>query len=61
MGRYTSLLKEALEINDIPCLVKSGGGVMTTLEPLSGYAKIYVPEEKYEESQKIKDQLVADL
>jgi len=52
-----SLLKETLETNDIPCLVKSGGGIMTTLEPLSGYAKIDVSEEKYEESLKIKEQL----
>jgi len=57
---YASLLKETLETNDIPCLVKSGGGVMTTLEPLSGYAKIYVPEEKHEESLKIKEQLAHD-
>ncbi len=58
---HATLLKETLETNDIPCLVKSGGGVMTTLEPLSGYAKIYVPEEKYEESQKIIEQLEDDL
>jgi len=57
---YASLLKETLEANEIPCLVKSGGGVMTTLEPLSGYAKIYVPEEKHEESLKIKEQLEED-
>jgi hypothetical protein len=54
---YASLLKETLETNDIPCLIKGGGGVMTTLEPLSGYAKIYVPERRYEESLKIKEQL----
>lgn len=56
-----TLIKETLEVNDIPCLVKSAGGIMATLEPLSGQAEIYVPEEKYEESRKIKEQLVDDL
>jgi hypothetical protein len=52
---YTDFLKGTLEKNDIPCLVKNEGGMMSY--PPS-YAKVYVPEEKYEESLKIKEQLV---
>ena len=52
---YADFLKGTLEKNDIPCLVKNEGGMMSY--PPS-YAKIYVPEEKHEESLKIKEQLV---
>ena len=52
---YADFLKETLQKNDIPCLVKNEGGMMSY--PPS-YAKIYVPEEKCEESLKIKEQLV---
>ena len=52
---YADFLKGTLEKNDIPCLVKNEGGMMSY--PPS-YAKIYVLEEKYEESLKIKEQLV---
>jgi hypothetical protein len=55
---YADFLKKTLEKNDIPCLIKNEGGMMSY--PPS-YAKIYVPEEKYEESRKIKVQLVDDL
>ena len=55
---YADFLKETLEKNNIPCLIKNEGGMMSY--PPS-YAKIYVPEEKYEESQKVKEQLVNDF
>ncbi len=55
-----SLIKETLERNQIPCLVKNLGGVMTTLEPLSACAEIHVPEEKYQLSLRIKEQLMGD-
>lgn len=55
-----SLIKETLEKNHITCWLKKLGGVMATLEPLSAYAEIYVPEEKYQLSRKIKEQLVGD-
>jgi hypothetical protein len=55
---YADFLKETLEKSDIPCLIKNEGGVMSY--PPS-YAKIYVPEARYEESLKIKEQLVDDF
>jgi len=55
---YANFLKEALEKNDIPCLIKNEGGMMF-YPPVA--AKIYVPEEKYEKSRKIKEQLVDDF
>ncbi|MCK4386278.1 MAG: DUF2007 domain-containing protein [candidate division Zixibacteria bacterium] len=55
---YADFLKETLEKNDIPCLIKNEGGMMS-YPPT--YAKVYVPEEKYEESRKIKEQVVDDF
>jgi hypothetical protein len=52
---YADFVKETLEKNEIPCLIKNEGGMMSY--PPS-YAKIYVPEEKCEERKKHKEQLV---
>jgi hypothetical protein len=57
---YANFIKETLERNNIPCLTKSEVGVIM-FEPGLGYTKIYVPEEKFEESKRIKEQLVDDL
>jgi len=57
---YANLIKETLERNNIPCFIKSEGGMMHYPIPYSR-PELYVPEEKYEESLKIKEQLVDDL
>ncbi len=55
---YANFIKETLENNDIPCLLKHEKlTVFYSLRPV----EVYVPEEKYEESLKIKEQLVDDL
>jgi len=57
---YADFIKTTLEKNNIPCLIKGIGGPMYPLIPLERPG-IYVPEEKYEESKKIKEQLVDNL
>lgn len=62
---YAEFLKETLENSNIRCYLRPSGSF---LEEGLGYVtkkkggfKIYVPEDKYEESLAIKEQTVSDL
>ncbi len=62
---YAEFLKETLENSNIRCYIRSFGSF---LEEGLGYVargkggwKIYVPADKYEESQAIREQTVGDL
>lgn len=62
---YAEFLKETLENSNIPCYMTSSGGFFEqglgyVAKGKGGY-KIYVPEDKYEESMEIKEQTVRDL
>ena len=58
---YADMVKEALENSDIPCLMKSdmltsaygskGGGIMSRV-------RLFVPEDRFEESDRIMDQML---
>jgi hypothetical protein len=62
---YAEFLKETLENSGIPCYLKTSGsfleeGLGYVTKNKGGY-KIYVPEDKYEESKAIKEQTVSNL
>jgi len=62
---YAEFLKETLENSNIPCYMTSSGslfeeGLGYVTKGKGGY-KIYVPEDKYEESVAIREQTVRDL
>jgi hypothetical protein len=62
---YAEFLKETLENSDIPCYMKTSGsfleeGLGYVAKKKGGY-RIYVPEDRYEESKAIKEQTVSNL
>lgn len=62
---YAEFLKETLENSNIPCYMTSSGGFFEeglgyVTKGKGGY-KIYVPDDKLEESLTIKEQTVRDL
>ena len=62
---YANFLSETLEKNEIPCLVRSESGLNLRAGALTRHPvtdiKIYVREENFEKSLKIKELLVDDL
>ena len=57
---YDDFIKTTLEKNNIPCLIKSVGGSIYPFIP-EQRPEIFVLEENYEESKKIKDQLIDNI
>jgi hypothetical protein len=62
---FAEFLKETLEQNSIPCVIRPTGSF---LEQGLGYVekdnpgfKVYVPEDKYKEALAIKNQTVGEL